>query len=146
MQDRTSGNDRDYINYIKQDLSSRNRLYKKLGILLNTNNDKARNFKNNLEMLHNSLFRAEIEVERLDGILSFENVCLDFSTNPKVYENLIKSPSLTARGKLRKQDIGTVIALNSKYLCSDHNKIFAGLFEIMYQIRNYLIHGYLPEK
>lgn len=143
LRDNRSPSDRDYINYLKQDNTGRNHLYKSFIELLEAESDQGRNFRNNLEMLHNALYRAEIQVERLEGFLSFERLCTDFTSTPKAYINIIKSVKFTTKGAPYKPYLGSFITLNSIHISNHYPTVFAGVFETIYQIRNYLVHGHL---
>lgn len=61
--------------------------------------------------------------------------------------NLIEEPRINQDGSVYTSDAENVIKLDKIYITNDNKKIFAGLFEIIYQVRNMLVHGKLnPDK
>jgi len=63
------------------------------------------------------------------------------------YVNILANPRINRDNTVHKDDEDKVIKLDSKYITSDTKIVFAGLFEMIYQIRNMVIHGHVkPEK
>lgn len=61
--------------------------------------------------------------------------------------DLLRNPRINQDGTVHAGDIDTVIALDKIYIVSDLQNCFAGIFEIIYQVRNMLVHGKLnPDK
>lgn len=67
---------------------------------------------------------------------------MDFNANPKIFDNLIIDNAKTRNGKLKSQ-FASAHGLGTLVLNNDSQKIFAGLFEIIYQVRCHLVHGSL---
>ena len=145
-----SGNDREFINKLKTDFSGRNHLYTNFKKTLSgeqTKNDVS--LKSSLEMLHHSLGRVAFKPEKLIKQCSFTNFLIDYSKkdDASAYESIIKKPDFKKTGELTAEYEGRVFCLNKIYIISDFEKVFAGLFETIYQIRNMVVHGHVkPEK
>ena len=104
--------------------------------------------KTNLELLHFSLNRADLKPERLIYNFSFEYLLTDYDKkgDSDGYINIISNPRTNKDGTVHKAD-KDVIRLDSKYITNDTKLVFAGLIELIYQIRNMVIHGHVkPEK
>lgn len=140
-------NDREHINEIKRDASNKNKIGIAFKNLLESGNPKERaNIYNCIEQLHYALIQAELVYSGRNipsnSKMSLSNALMDFNANPKVSDNLIIDNAKTRRGKLKSKfasahDLGTLVLNN------DSQKIFAGLFEIIYQVRCHLVHGSL---
>lgn len=74
--------------------------------------------------------------------MSPSNALMDFNANPKIFENLIIDNAKTKSGKLKNQ-FASAHGLGTLVLNNDSQKIFAGLFEVIYQGRCHLVHGSL---
>lgn len=138
------GNDRNNINKIKNDSSSQNKLFCEFKNLVNQSNTKEQKiFFANIEQLYYSLNRNNISVDRLLFPLSFNKVLVDYSRNndKTAYEDIVVKNARTKTGKKRRGvsgiDLGEIVLIN------DIQKVFAGLFEIIYQVRCQLVHGNL---
>jgi hypothetical protein len=144
------GTDRDFINKLKTDFTRRNHLFKHFeDCLLGSDEKKKVSFKTNLELLLFSLNRAELQPERLKYKCSFEYMLVDYSKKDDTdgYINILANPRINKDNTVHKDDEDKVIKLDSKYITSDTKIVFAGLFEMIYQIRNMVIHGHVkPEK
>jgi len=142
--------DREFINKIKTDFTKRNHLYHRFeDCLLGSDEKKKISFKTNLELLHFSLNRADLKPERLIYNCSFEYLLIDYEKkgDSDGYINIISNPKINKDGTVNKADEDDVIRLDSKYITSDTRLVFAGLVELIYQIRNMVIHGHVkPEK
>jgi hypothetical protein len=142
--------DREFINKIKTDFTGRNHLFKEfVKIIKSENNKKTLGFKTNLEMLYFTLNRAELKPDKLIYNCSFEKMLIDFSQkeNQEAYINILATPKINQNGTVHSDEIDYVIKLDTKYIINDTEKVFAGLFELIYQIRNMVIHGNVkPEK
>ncbi len=139
------GSDRDFINTIKTDTSGRNHLYTKFSDLIAKDGKDGIAFRTDVELLHYALDRAGLKPERIKSC-SFRMAVVDYSNkdNP---EDLIKSPRKNIDGSIHASDAADVIKLDQICITSDKIKFFAGLFEIIYQVRNMLVHGELnPNK
>lgn len=140
-----NGTDRDFINKLKTDDSGRNHLYNNYCNLIDKDNKTGIAFRTNIELLHYSLERANLKPDKID-LCSFQLAVTDYNDkdNP---ENLIKTPRINRDGSVHADDEPNVMKLDRIYIISDENKFFAGLFEIIYQVRNMLVHGKLnPDK
>jgi len=142
--------DREFINKLKTDFSRRNHLFKQFeDCLLGSDEKRKVSFKTNLELLHFSLNRAELKPERLLFKCIFEHLLPDYSQKDDrtAYVNIIANPTLNQDNSVRASEIDDVIQLDSRYIISDTQIVFAGIFELIYQVRNMVIHGHVkPEK
>jgi len=138
------GGDRDFINKIKTDTSGRNHLYTNFCSLIEGNDKHAIAFKTNIELLHYALQKADLKPSRIDSC-SLEQAVIDYD-NKNNPENLIMKPKINKDGSVHADDKPYVIKLDRIYVTSDKSKLFAGLFEIIYQVRNMLVHGKLNPK
>jgi hypothetical protein len=139
--------DRDHLNRLKSDFGNSNKLYKKFQRLFTNGDSKEiKAFLSFVELLHFSLAQAEIQSSKFHESkrLNFNNILGDFSQKDDVnaYESVILQNALTAQGELRANVEGVII---SHQLVIDANteKVFAGLIEIIYQVRCMLVHGEL---
>lgn len=142
--------DRKLINHLKTDTSNRNHLFRRFeNCLLGSDEKKKVSFKTNLELLHFSLNRAELKPEKLKYKCSFNHLLCDYDKKDDFngYVNIIVDIQLNSDGTVSKKDEDDVIRLDSKFITSDIETVFSGLIELIYQIRNMLIHGHIkPEK
>lgn len=139
------GKDRDFINKLKTDDSGRNHLYDKYCNLIDKNDKKGIAFRTNVELLHYSLERANLKPDNID-LCSFRQAVTDYNNKDNL-ENLIEEPRINKDYSVHADDEPNVIKLDKIYITSNKNKFFAGLFEIIYQVRNMLVHGKLnPDK
>lgn len=144
------GNDREFINTLKKDFTGRNHLYtnfKKTLLGERAKNDVS--LKSSLEMLNHSLGRVAFKPERLLGQCSFSNFLIDYSKKDDVnaYDSIIITPTFKKNGEITAEYESKVVRLNEIYIISDFEKVFAGLFETIYQIRNMVVYGHVkPEK
>ena len=143
--------DRDCINKVKSDTSPRNRAFHLFINLLERNDKKGINFRNNIEMLHYSLERANIQPDRIK-FCSFRYLLKDYNqkNNIAAYENIIVDrirSKIKNNGEVRKAYEDDIFRLDSIYIKKDFELFFAGLIEIIYTVRNLTIHGRLePNK
>ncbi len=135
-------NDRAHIDKIKSDFSKSNKLYKEFERLFKSGYTKEqKHLFTNIELLHYSLNRKAINAPNLSGSLNFENVLIDYSQKSSAiaYTSIIIKNAKNKNGKLKASvngvDFGDIVFIN------DSQKVFAGLFEIIYQIRCLLVHG-----
>ena len=88
-----------------------------------------------------SLNRKVLNAPNLIKPLNFENVLIDYSQKavPTAYTEITIKNAKTITGKLKANvngvDFGDLVFIN------DSKKVFAGLFEIIYQVRCLLVHG-----
>ncbi|HPD57892.1 MAG TPA: hypothetical protein PKW17_11675 [Smithellaceae bacterium] len=137
--------DRDLINKIKTDYTGRNSLLTKFKILIKDVSKDGIAFRSNLEQLHYALERADLHSERT-GRCSFCSAVLDYS-HPTNVINLVCNPRINVGGSVNANDALNVCKLDKIYITSNYEMFFAGLFEIIYQVRNILVHGNMnPEK
>jgi hypothetical protein len=140
-------NDRAHVDRLKSDFTRSNKLYKKFQILFTQGDTKEiQNFLSLLELLHYSLVQAEIQSSKfLDGKrLGFQNLLVDFSQkdDTNFYVSVILDNALKADGELR-AGIDGVILNRQLVIDANSEKVFAGLVEIIYQVRCMLVHGEL---
>lgn len=131
--------DREHIDKLKADYSQRNKLYCQFKNLLSDGSKSGQNFKGNIEQLHYALLQACLVNDKI-GDISFEKAVLDYSAR-LVKTNLIKNPKINKNGKVSAKDSADVQKLDTIYVTSSNEKLFAGLLEIIYSVRNNLIHG-----
>ncbi len=140
-----SGNDRDFINKIKTDTSGRNHLYTKFANLIDRDSKDGISFRTNIELLHYALDSANLRPDNI-AFCSFQKAVVDYN-NKNNTDDLIKRARINNDGTIHASDAQDVIKLDKICITNDKSKFFAGLFEIIYQVRNMLIHGKLnPEK
>lgn len=138
------GSDRQNIDMIKKDTTNKNKIFCEFSNLLSQSGTKEqKSFFGNIEQLFYSLNRNPIKTDKLKFPLSLEKVLIDYSqyNNVNAYESLVVKNSKTKTGKLKKSVSG--IDLGEIVLVDDEQKIFAGIFEIIYQVRCQLVHGNL---
>lgn len=136
--------DRNFINKIKQDYSGRNQLFEKFKRLIDTDSMEGIYFRGNIEQLHYNLERAQLRPKDIDRC-SFRAAVIDYERKQDT-EDLIIRPKINKDGKIHLNDVDKVIKCDEIYISNDFNKLFSGFFEIIYQIRNMLIHGDLNPK
>lgn len=128
-----SKRDRDFLNKLRDDHSTRNKLFARFDKLLEANSPKDHaEFISNLEALSFALNRAELLWDEGDGqsVITLGH-CL-ITPNPKAYGSLV----------VNMQSPGVRISDTLK-LTNDKSKLFNGLLEIVYQVRCQLVHGQL---
>ena len=133
--------DRSHIDKIKTDFTSRNHIYKQFQKLIEGVAKESQIFKSNLQQLHFALNNACLIADSV-GIISFEQAICDYD-HKDIKSNLIKTPRIKQDGNVFEADKDSVIKLETIYISSDLEQVFAGLFEIIYQVRNHLIHGHM---
>lgn len=131
--------DRVHIDKVKSDNSARNHLYKRFKRLIESASREGEIFRMNIEQFHFSLEQASLESEAL-GRISFELAVCDYDHKDSKI-NMICHPRIRADGKVYVDDEPNVIKLDSVFVTSNISNLFSGLFEIIYQVRNCLIHG-----
>jgi len=128
-----SKRDRDFLNKLRDDHSTRNKLYAQFDSLLQANGTKEHaGLISNIEALYYALHRTGLlwDEEQSSSVITFEN-CLS-TQNPKSYGSLA----------VKKRASGIRISDTLK-LTGDKPALFNGLLEIIYQIRCQLVHGQL---
>ena len=136
--------DRDRINIIKDDKTKRNHLRRKFKELLVETNPAATAFRSNLEQFSCALDNAGICENGNGELISFDNAFCSPNT-PRISLKVVTTRTKT--GKLREKDRNRVIDLGALTVTSDIDKLFAGVFEMIYQVRCNLVHGSLePSK
>jgi hypothetical protein len=135
-------NDREHINKVKSDFTNTNKLFKEFDKLFNGSFTKEqKSLFANIELLHYSLNRKVLNAPSLLKPLNFENVLIDYSQKAvtTAYTEITIKNAKTITGKLKASangvDFGDLVFIN------DSKKVFAGLFEIIYQVRCLLVHG-----
>ena len=142
--------DRVFIDKLKSDFTKRNHLFNQFeDCLLGSDEKKKISFKTNLELLHFSLNRAELKPNKLLFFCSFEKMLPDYSKkdNSADYVNILAYPKINKDNSVSVADRDNVVQLDTKFIISDSRILFPCLFELIYQIRNMVIHGHVkPEK
>ena len=137
--------DRDFINKLKEDTTGRNHLYTKFIDLINKTGKDGISFRTDIELLHYALERANLQPEKINSC-SLLRAVVDYSKKDESV-SLIQNPSLKKDNSVRSKDKDNVIKLDQMYITSNLQHCFAGIFEIIYQVRNMLVHGKLnPNK
>ena len=137
--------DRNYIDTLKSDTSSRNHLYVKFAELIGLESKDGIAFRTDIELLHYALERAELFSNKI-GPCSFRSAVIDYN-NKNSPIDLIENPRVKQDGAVYADDQDDVIKLDQIYITSNIQHCFAGILEIIYQVRNMLVHGSLcPEK
>lgn len=136
-----SGRDRDHINIVKSDNTSRNHVFKQFKKRMESSDKNALAFRSNLEQLHFALQNACLESDTI-GLISFEAAVCDYNNKAHV-TNLLIHPRIKSDGTIYEADKDLAIKLENVYVTSDLSELFAGVFEIIYQVRNNLIHGHM---
>ena len=131
--------DRIHIDKVKTDNSARNHLYKRFKTLMESASRDGEIFRMNLEQFHFSLEQAALESDTI-GRISFEVAVCDFEHKDNK-TNLICRPRKKTNGEVYAEDAPFVIKLDTIFVTSDMSTLFSGVFEIIYQVRNCLVHG-----
>lgn len=135
-------NDRAHINKVKTDFTNTNKLFKEFDKLFTGSYTKEqKSLFANIELLHYSLNRKTLNAPNLIRPLNFENVLVDYALKSDLtaYAQITIDNAKTRTGKLKASvngvDLGDIVLIN------DSRIVFAGLFEIIYQVRCLLVHG-----
>ena len=140
-----NSHDRDFINKIKTDYTARNLLLNNFKKLIQDVSKDGISFRSNLEQLHYALERANLSPERITAC-SFRAAVIDYN-NPNNVINLVINPRINADGSVNANDLPLVVKLDKIYITSNLEQMFSGMLEIIYQVRNILVHGNMnPEK
>lgn len=132
----TGKRDREFLDKLREDHSTRNKLYTRFGKLLQAEGTKGRaELLNHIEGLFFALNSALLlwDEEQSNSAVTFENCLL--TPNPKTYGSLI----------VKSHAVGIRITDTLK-LTDDKSALFNGLLEIIYQVRCQLVHGQLNPK
>lgn len=137
--------DRDFINKLKEDTSGRNHFYKRFEELIDKHGKQGIAFRTDLELLHYALDRAELKPDRISSC-SLRSAVINYQDKDNPID-LIKSPRINQDGAVHANDEADVIKLDQLFISSNRQHCFAGFFEVIYQVRNMLVHGNLnPDK
>lgn len=129
----TTRRDRDFLNKLRDDQSTRNKIYTRFDRLLSSKGTKEHaELINVIEALSFALNSALLLWDENDSStgITFTNCLL--TPNPKNYGSLVvkkRSPGITISDTLK--------------LTDDRSALFNGLLEIIYQVRCQLVHGQL---
>jgi hypothetical protein len=133
----TTKRDRDFLNILRNDHTSRNKLFARFDKLLQADGTKARaELINHIEGLFFALNNAILlwEEEVSSSVISFENCLL--TPYPKNYGSL--TVKLNASGLRISETLK---------LTGDKSAVFNGFLEIIYKVRCQLVHGQMePSK
>ena len=92
------------------------------------------------DILHGSAYSLELFVNSSDNAIER----LEERIKPDAKRESLKiTVKRTTKGNIRSKYIDRVIDLGTLIVTSDANKLFSGLFEIIYAIRCKLVHGTL---
>lgn len=129
----TTRKDRDFLNKLRDDHSTRNKIYTRFDRLLSAADTKERSeLINAIEALSFALNTAQLlwDEQNPSSVMTFGNCLL--APNPKSYGSLVvkkRAPGIKISGTLK--------------LTDDRSALFNGLLEIIYQVRCQLVHGQL---
>lgn len=129
----TTRKDRDFLNKLRDDHSTRNKIYTRFDRLLSAADTKDRaELINAIEALSFALNSAQLlwDEQNASSVITF-NHCL-LTSNPKSYGSLVvkkRAPGITISDALK--------------LTDDRSALFNGILEIIYQVRCQLVHGQL---
>ena len=102
-------------------------------------------FRTDIELLHYALDRAGLRPERIRNCL-LRSAVVDYQDKDNPID-LIKNPRINQDGSVHANDEADVIKLDQIYITSNKQHCFAGILEVIYQVRNMLVHGKLnPDK
>ena len=129
----TTRKDRDFLNKLRDDHSTRNKIYTRFDRVLSAADTKDRaELINTIEALSFALNSAQLlwDEQNASSVITFTNCLL--AHNPKTYGSLV----------VKKRASGITISDTLK-LTEDRSALFNGFLEIIYQIRCQLVHGQL---
>ncbi len=129
----TTRKDRDFLNKLRDDHSTRNKIYTRFDRVLSAADTKDRaELINTIEALSFALNSAKLrwDEQNASSVITFKNCLL--SPNPKTYGSLV----------VKKRASGITISDTLK-LTDDRSALFNGFLEIIYQVRCQLVHGQL---
>ncbi|MCA3153943.1 MAG: hypothetical protein ING30_02755 [Burkholderiales bacterium] len=129
----TTRKDRDFLNKLRDDHSTRNKIYTRFDRVLSAADTKDRaELINTIEALSFALNSAQLlwDEQNASSVITFTNCLL--SPNPKTYGSLV----------VKKRASGITISDTLK-LTEDRSALFNGFLEIIYQVRCQLVHGQL---
>lgn len=129
----TTRKDRDFLNKLRDDHSTRNKIYTRFDRVLSAADTKDRAEQiNTIEALSFALNSAQLlwDEQNASSVITFTNCLL--SPNPKTYGSLV----------VKKRASGITISDTLK-LTEDRSALFNGFLEIIYQVRCQLVHGQL---
>ena len=131
--------DRDKINKIKTDNTKRNHIRVRFKKLISEQSPESTAFKGNMEQLVRALDNAGLQEDNGQDI-NFDNAsCIPDAAR----ESLKITVKRTIKGNIRSKYTERVIDLGTLTVTSEKDKLFSGLFEIIYAIRCKLVHGTL---
>lgn len=140
----TLSGDREHLDTLKKDVTKQNVMYQKFEKLFSGAPSKERmSLFSNLELLHYSLTRAEIQPIKLKKILHFSFMLIEYSKkdNSMEYVNVLIFDARKVDGSLKANSNG--IDLGEIVIENNAQTIFSGILEIIYQTRCMLVHGEL---
>lgn len=129
----TTRKDRDFLNKLRDDHSTRNKIYTRFDRVLSAADTKDRaELINTIEALSFALNSAQLlwDEQNASSVITFTNCLL--SPNPKTYGSLV----------VKKRASGITISDTLK-MTDDRSALFNGCLEIIYQVRCQLVHGQL---
>lgn len=136
-----NGTDRDFINNIKSDNSGRNHLFINFDRLIEDVSKQGIAFRTDLEMLHYALDKASLQPRNINSC-SFRGAVVNYNEKEKT-KDLLRNPKINKDGSVNANDAQDVLLLDTIYVTSNKSDLFAGIIEIIYQVRNMLVHGKL---
>lgn len=137
--------DRENIDEIKKDSGNKNKIFSEFKSLLSQDGTKEQSrFFSNLEQLYYALNGSRIQPDKFLFPLSFETALIDHSrkNDQNAYECILIKNAKTRTGRLKKTVMDCYV-MGDIVLVNNPLKIFAGVFEIIYQVRCMLVHGNL---
>ena len=125
--------DRDFLNKLRDDHSTRNKIYTHFDRMLSAADTKDRaELINTIEALSFALNSTQLlwDEQNASSVMTFANCLL--TPNPKTYGSLV----------VKRRASGITISDTLK-LTDDRSALFNGFLEIIYQVRCQLVHGQL---
>lgn len=129
----TTRKDRDFLNKLRDDHSTRNKIYTRFDRLLSSEGTKEHaELINVIEALSFALNSAQLLWDENNPITGITLTNCLLTPYPKSYGSLVvkkRAPGITINGTLK--------------LTDDRSALFNGMLEIIYQVRCQLVHGQL---
>lgn len=137
--------DRAHVDQLKTEFGNSNKLYAEFNRrFANGSSKDEKSFLSLLELLHYSLSRAVIQPAKFHSSkrLTLQHLLINFAQkdDPNAYWDCILPNALTKGGTLKANTHGIIVDANLVF-SADSERVFAGLIELIYQVRCALVHG-----
>lgn len=129
----TTRKDRDFLNKLRDDHSTRNKIYTRFARLLSSEGTKEHaELISVIEALSFALNSAQLLWDENNPATGITLINCILTPNPKTYGSLVV-----------KKNVAGIKINKSLKLTNDRSALFNGLLEIIYQVRCQLVHGQL---